>query len=182
MISIKENSKNYTCTVIEIKNTFPIEGADKIVRTNINGNNVVISKDVKIGDIMLYFCSGTKLNEDYCKYNNLLDKAEMNNNPNVRGFISHKQFRVKAIKLKGIISDGMLMPLHSLDFHNSHIKEKLKLGDEFTDIDNISICEKYFVPVRNSNLGGKAPKQPKKISRLVENQFFLHGDTICVLY
>ena len=58
---------------------------------------------------------------------------------------------------------------------------QLKVGDEFTDIEingvNYSICEKYFVPVRNNNPGGKAPKQPKRISRLIENQFFLHGDT-----
>jgi len=59
--------------------------------------------------------------------------------------------------------------------------KKLKVGDEFTDIEidgvNYSICEKYFVPVINSNQGRKAPKQPKRISRLIENQFFLHGDT-----
>lgn len=58
---------------------------------------------------------------------------------------------------------------------------QLKVGDEFTDIEingvNYSICEKYFVPVRNSNPGGKAPDKQPKISRLVDNQFYLHGDT-----
>ena len=84
-LSINDNSKNYACSVVEIKNIFPIEGADNIVRTNVNGNDVVVSKDTKIGDIMLYFVSGTRLNQDYCKYNNLLDKAEMNNDINKRG-------------------------------------------------------------------------------------------------
>ena len=178
-LSIKENSTNYVCTVVEIKNLFPIEGADKIQRCVVNGNDVVVSKDVKLGDKMLYFVSGTKLNEDYCKYNNLLDKAESNNDTTKKGFISHKQFRVKAIKLRGIISDGMLMPLLSLApiLGVGENLEKLKVGDEFTDINGISICEKYFVPCRNSNPGGKAPAKQPKISRLVENQFFLHNDT-----
>lgn len=178
-LSIKENSTNYVCTVVEIKNLFPIEGADKIQRCNVNGNDVVVSKDVKLGDKMLYFVSGTRLNSDYCKYNNLLDRAEDNADATKKGFISYKQFRVKAIRLRGIVSDGMLMPLESLGFDGSAWDSDLKVGDEFTDINGVSICEKYFVPSRNSNPGGKAPtkhNQPK-ISRLVENQFFLHNDT-----
>jgi tRNA-binding EMAP/Myf-like protein len=176
-LSIKENSTNYVCTVVEIKDLFPIEGADKIQRCVVNGNDVVVSKDVKLGDKMLYFVSGTKLNEDYCKYNNLLDKAESNNDTTKKGFISYKQFRVKAIRLRGIVSDGMLMPLESLGFDGNAWDSDLKPGDEFTDINGISICEKYFVPCRNSNPGGKAPAKQPKISRLVENQFFLHNDT-----
>ena len=176
-LSIKENSTNYVCTVVEIKDLFPIEGADKIQRCVVNGNDVVVSKDVKLGDKMLYFVSGTRLNEDYCRYNNLLDKAESNNDTTKKGFISHKQFRVKAIRLRGIVSDGMLMPLESLGFDDNAWDSDLKPGDEFTDINGISICEKYFVPCRNSNPGGKAPAKQPKISRLVENQFFLHNDT-----
>jgi len=176
-LSVKENSKNYACAVVEIKEVHPIEGADRIQKVVIQGNEVVCSKDVKVGDKMLYFVSGTKLNEDYCRFNNLLDKAEMNNDTSAKGFISHKQFRVKAIKLKGIISNGMLMPLESLGFDGNAWDSDLKPGDEFTDINGVSICEKYFVPCRNSNPGGKAPKQPARISRLVDNMFYLHGDT-----
>jgi RNA ligase (TIGR02306 family) len=176
-LTIKENSKNYTCSVVKIEQVYPIEGADKIHRVVIFGNNVVTSKDVKVGDTMLYFNSGTKLSEDFCKFNNLLDKAELNNDPGKKGFISHKQFRVKAIKLRGVISDGMLMPLNSLDAFHLDFKKDLKPGNEFTDINGISICEKYFVPVRNSNPGGKAPKLPKQTSKLIEGQFYLHNDT-----
>lgn len=176
-LKIKENSKNYVCSVVEIKDLFPIEGADKIQRTVINGNNVVVSKDIKLRDKMLYFVSGTKLNPEYCVVNNLLDKAEMNNDNTKKGFISYKQFRVKAIKLKGIISDGMLMPVSSLEYIYPQIRLVLNVADEFTDIDNVSICEKYFVPVRNSNPGGKAPNQPKLKSKIIDGQFYFHNDT-----
>jgi hypothetical protein len=176
-LTINENSKNYACSVVEIKNLFDIEGADNIKRTVVNGNNVVVPKTTEIGSKMLYFVSGTKLSADYCHRNNLYDKAEENENTEKRGFISFKQKRVKAIKLRGIISDGMLMPLDSLYsfFKGASL---LQVGDEFTDIDGVSICEKYIVPIKNnggSNL--KKGKQPVKISRLVDNQFYLHNDT-----
>lgn len=61
------------------------------------------------------------------------------------------------------------------------IVEKLKVGDEFTDIELngrvYNICEKYIVPIRNSGENNKKGKQSVKISRLVDSQFYLHGDT-----
>ena len=178
-LEIKENSKNYACSVVEIKDLFPIEGADAVVRTVVNGNNVVVPKSTEIGSKMLYFVSGTKLSADYCKLNNLLDKEELNMDTTKRGFISSKQFRVKAIKLRGIVSDGMLMPLNSLDKSiGLDNVAKLKLGDEFTDINGLNICEKYVVAERGSNQGGqKTPKANKLKDLLLDTQFRFHHET-----
>lgn len=173
---IKEGSENYCCTVVVIKDLFPIKGADRILRTIVFSNDVIVSNSTKIGDRYLYFNSGTQLNEDFCKYNNLLDKKELNKDK-IKGLVSYKQRRIKCIKLKEVISDGILLPLESIwslgDFNLVDFKE----GDTFTTLNDILVCEKYFVPVRNANPRGKAPKQPTKISRLVENQFYLHNDT-----
>ena len=175
-LTINENSKNYACSVVEIKELFPIDGADAVVRTVVNGNNVVVPKTTEVGAKMLYFVSGTKLSADYCHKNNLYDKAEENFDTEKKGFISFRQKRIKAIKLRGIISDGMLMPLDSL---YTFIKGAalLQIGNEFTDIDGVSICEKYIVPVKNSGENNKKGRQSVKISRLVDNQFYLHNDT-----
>jgi len=173
-LSVKENSKNYACTVVEIGEVFDIEGADLIKRVVVLGNNVVVSKDVLPGQKMLYFVSGTKLSAEYCKLNNLYDKSEENIDPEKRGFISYRQRRIKAIKLRGIISDGMLMPLNSLQKIGVGII--LNTGDEFTDIGEVSLCEKYIVPVKNTNTQNKQ-KQSEKRSRLVDKQFYLHNDT-----
>jgi hypothetical protein len=175
-LSIKEDSKNYACSVVEIKDLFPIEGADAIVRAVVNGNNVVVPKTTQVGSKMLYFCSGTKLSADYCKMNNLYDKEENNLDTTKRGFISSKQSRVKSIKLRGIISDGMLLPLDSLFYFLNDVSW-LKLGNEFTEINGISICEKYIVAVKIYGENNKKGNQSVKISRLVDNQFYLHNDT-----
>jgi tRNA-binding EMAP/Myf-like protein len=178
-LEILENSKNYTCSVVEIRDVFDIEGADNIKRTIVNGNTVVIPKSVNIGDKMLYFVSGTKLSHDYCHKNNLYDKSEENYDNTKKGFISFKNKRVKAIKLRGIISDGMLMSLDSLlPFIEKGNIFSLKVGDEFNTINGNILCEKYIVVEKNSGLSNKSQKtKTPKISRLVDNQFHFHNDT-----
>ena len=181
-LEVKENSKNYACSVVEIKNLFPIEGADNVLRTVVNGNNVVVPKTTEVGSKMLYFVSGTKLSAEYCKVNNLYDKEENNLDTTKRGFVSFKSRRIKCLRLRGVISDGMLMPLSSLlPFLEQSSINYLKVGDEFTDIELngrvYNICEKYIVPIRNSGENNKKGKQSVKISRLVDSQFYLHGDT-----
>ena len=181
-LEVKENSKNYACSVVEIKNLFPIEGADNVLRTVVNGNNVVVPKTTEVGSRMLYFVSGTKLSAEYCRVNNLYDKEENNLDTTKRGFVSFKSRRIKCLRLRGVISDGMLMPLSSLlPFLEQSSINYLKVGDEFTDIELngrvYNICEKYIVPIRNSGENNKKGKQSVKISRLVDSQFYLHGDT-----
>lgn len=178
-LTTKENSKNYACSVVEIKEVFEIPEADKIARVVVNGNSVVVSKDVQAGDKMLYFVSGTRLNQDYCSKNNLLDTQAMNEDTSQRGFISSKQFRVKAIKLRGIVSDGMLMPMKSLiPFLEWTTIGSLEVGDEFTDINGNSLCEKYIVPMKSSTQGGeKTPKANKLKDLIVDNQFRFHHET-----
>lgn len=176
-LEVREDSKNYTCSVVKIGTIFDIEGADRVKRTVIQGNEIVVSNTVKEGDLMLYFVSGTQLNAEYCKTNNLFDKSEENEDKEVRGFISFKQRRIKALKLRGIVSNGMLMPLNSLNrFCDA---SKLKMGDEFTTIEGTEICQKYIVKPQTASSGTGEKKQPKvKLKNLLlENQFKFHTDT-----
>jgi len=87
-LSIKQGSKNYMCSVVEIKEKFDIENADNICRVVVNGNNVVVPKTTEVGSKMLYFVSGTKLSADYCRNNNLYDKEENNLDTSKRFFLS----------------------------------------------------------------------------------------------
>lgn len=177
-LKILEGSENYTCTVVQIDNLHEMENCDNIQRTVIFGNNVVVSKKVQMNDIMLYFVSGTKLNSEYCHKNNLYDKSDMNYNKEEKGFISYKQSRVKAIKLRGIISDGMLMPLSSLvPFLEESSIQSLKIGDSFNTINNNILCEKYIVPIKSTQNNVKQPKAINKFNKLIDNQFYLHNST-----
>lgn len=176
-LEVREDSKNYVCSVVKIGQVFDIEGADRIKRVVVHGNNIVVQNTVKEGDIMLYFVSGTELSEEYCHKNNLFEKAELNQDQSKKGFINSKR-RVKALKLRGVISDGMLMHLNSLSPFCE--VSSFKLGDEFTTINGNDLCKKYVVRIKQEPGQGNSEKNKgkvKKFDRLVENQFYLHGDT-----
>lgn len=172
-LSIKKGSENYTATVVRIKNLYKIEGADKIVRTNVYGNDVVVSNSTKTGDMFLYFCSGTKLNPEFCRKNNLYSNADLNEDTLQKGYLSHTG-RVKAIKLKNVISDGLLLPLTSLSYLN--VPLNLKEEDSFTDIEGVSICEKYKLPTKEIVIKDKTPKVKLK-NLLIPKQLKFHYQT-----
>ncbi|HMT01943.1 MAG TPA: RNA ligase family protein [Burkholderiales bacterium] len=173
---IKDNSINYTCTVVKIEHLFPIEGADKIQRCNILGNDIVVSKELQVGTIMLYFVSGTRLNPDYCKFNNLYSDSALNIDDKQKGYINNK-CKVSAVKLRNVISNGMLMPLESLDAFHLDIKNSLKVGDSFTDINEYSICEKYIVVVKENTHSPNKLKNVKRFNRLIDDYFQFHNCT-----
>lgn len=176
-LKIKETSTNYTCTVVKIEHLFPIENADKIQKCNVLGNDIVVSKDLEINSTMLYFVAGTRLNAEYCKQNNLYSDNTLNVDIEKKGYLS-KTGKISCVKLRNVISNGMLMPLDSLTCLGVDVS-KLKAGDSFTDIGDVSICEKYEVPIK-SNIHGKNNVLKIKVKLkdlLVQNQFKLHVDT-----
>ena len=73
---------NYLCTVCKIGEMFPIEGADRLVKTVINGYDIVIPKTHKEGDIVLYFPVETAICEQYLSANNLFEMSEFERNSN----------------------------------------------------------------------------------------------------
>jgi len=175
-LTTEKGSANYVCSVIRLQKTYPIEGADKIVKTEVFGNDVIISKDTVLGELMIYFNSGTKLNSEFCKYNNLYSNKENNINPEAKPGYFSKTGRTKAIKLRNVISDGILLPINTLSYLID--TKKLKEGDCFTTIDGNILCEKYIVPENKSNSNKSNNKKKEvKFDRIIDNQFQFHNDT-----
>ena len=98
-----------------IKDLQVIEGADKIVKATILGWEVVVLKDdFNIGDLCVY-----------CEIDSILpDKPEF-------AFLKERKFRIRTIKLKGQVSQGICFPVSILP------KGKYKEGDNVTEILNI---------------------------------------------
>ena len=82
--------------------------------------------------------------------------------------------RIRCVKFRGHKSEGLFMPLSSLDFI---VKTSLKVGTELDELKGIEICRKYVV--RNTPGSGgsaKTPKKPKE-NKIIDNQFRFHEDT-----
>ena len=80
---IKENSNpNYVATICKVGEIHPIEGADKICKTIVNGYEIVVGKDTKEGDIVVYVPVETAICDEFLSANNLYEIGEWERNAN----------------------------------------------------------------------------------------------------
>lgn len=101
-------NKRKLVTVRAIDDLQPIEGADQIEVAAIEGWKVVVKKgEFNIGDKCVYFEIDSFLPEGNYPWKFLVDKSSQKLN----GQVGHK---LRTIKLRGQVSQGFVLPLHSL--------------------------------------------------------------------
>jgi len=170
-LEIKDN--NYSAIVVEIDNLVKLENCDNVQHAIIMGNRIIVSNDTKVGDIGIFFPVEAQLSKDYCSFNNLYrDKEENEDNSKVGYFEENR--RIKCVKFRGNKSEGLFMPLSSIGLMGVDTTE-LNVGDEFTDIEGINICQKYIMWVKNVHNNPKGKKA--KESKIVDGQFNFHAET-----
>lgn len=177
MLKVDENSKNYAATVIKLPVMQAVTGLDNLKSVSIFGNQCLVGKDSNPDELYLYFPAESKLSSSFLEANNLFRHSDYNSDKSQKGFFEDTG-RVKTIKFKGVVSSCFIIPLKSLEKLSINI-DKLKVGDEFTSIDNIEICKKYVVRNQQS-IGNKESRNNKKLhrfDRLIPNQFRFHQDT-----
>lgn len=177
----KPKNPNYAATVVKITTLVPLENCDNVQAAIIFGNQVIVSKDTKIGDVGLFFPIECQLSKEYLSSNNLYRKSELNLNPDKKGYFEENG-RIKAVRFRGHKSEGLFMPINSINnvFSGSDNDIDLKVGDEFDEINGTEICRKYVVKISRTpgEPGNKRNKNLKKYeSMLVDGQFKFHEDT-----
>ena len=177
----KPKNSNYAAVVVEIKTLVPLEKCDNVQAAIIMGNQIIVSKEVKIGDIGLFFPVETALSNEYLKANNLYRKPELNNDPTQKGYFEENR-RIRCVKFRGHKSEGLFMPLSSvlfITYKDGKVDPILTLGETFDELNGVPICEKYVVKANRApgQSGSKKDKTTKYKSKLVENQFRFHKDT-----
>lgn len=172
-------NENYAAVVVEIKTLVPLEKCDNVQAAIIMGNQVVVSKDVKVGDIGLYFPLETQLSNVYLTVNNLYRKSELNADPKQKGYFEENG-RIRCVKFRGHKSEGLFMPIESVSPFQP-IGELIKLGDCFDELGGSEICRKYVIKTSKTpglpGTGKKGKGRVARESKLIDNQFRFHQDT-----
>ena len=100
-------------SVRKISDLSPIEGADKIEVATIDGWKVVVAKDVghKVGDLVIY-----------CEIDSFLPikpEFEFLRKSSYKKMVDGREgFRLKTIKLRGQVSQGLILPLSLIEYTN----------------------------------------------------------------
>lgn len=173
----------YKAYVVEIKQLREHSNADKLRVATVFNNDVIVGLDVKIGDVMIYFPTDGQLSEEFATANNLVRRKDENGN-NVGGYLDPAKRNIKAIRLRGEKSDGLLVPLESLEkvVGKKSIVEKLKIGDSFDVLNGVQICQKY-VPISKKTVHSNTKGNGKKRSlKDIYPLFDEHKDTSQLAY
>lgn len=174
----KEANVNYLAKIVKINSFKPHPNADKLKLTTVDGYVVSTSIDSSEG-IYVYFPVECTINKEFLKINNLYRDCKLNIDSSKSGFFEESG-RVKCIKLRGLASEGLIMPIDTIyKFLKESIciKELEKLvGIEFDSINNLLLVKKYVIPTKITESSNK-PLNNKKVINIVDNQFRYHIDT-----
>jgi hypothetical protein len=178
-LTIREDSKNYCCTVVKLPPKQKVEGLDNLVKVTIFGNDVLTKKDADENQLYLFFPAECRICPEYLGQNNEFRENTYNFDKSKKGYFEPTG-RVKSIKFKGVISTGYITPISTLEGEYLDVDWKnLKEDDEFTDLDGVNICKKYKIIYQQgtSSKESRFNKKLKRFDKLVPNQFRFHSDT-----
>ena len=208
VLKTQENANpNYLATICKIESTFPIEGADRLVKTVINGYDIVISKDMQVGDVVIYIPVESTICDDFLSRNNLYElscyeknanhneidnlklqlddtnKNDINNQIKSKCGFFNKHGRVRMIKLRGQYSMGYIIPWKQF-IDTFGLELEPVIGYRFNMVNDIEFCTKY-IPIQSNKpnnhvgtgSGNKANKKLKRFDKLIPGTFEFHYDT-----
>jgi hypothetical protein len=144
------------------------------------GNTVCVGLEAAEGDVVIYFPTDGQLSAEYCAQNDLVRRKDENGNQ-AGGYLDPEKRNIRAIKLRGEKSDGLTMPLSSLEYTGIDLAS-LTIGTPITVINGHEICQKY-IPKSNSRSttrGGGNHTRKKKAP--IAPLFAEHADTEQLAY
>lgn len=170
----------YNAYITKVKNVRPHPNADRLDLVDCFGNTVCVSRgSFAEGGLAVYFPTDGQLSEEFCQVHNLVRKKDDAGN-NIGGYMEATKRNVKAIKLRGEKSDGLVMPLECLAYTGVDLAT-LEEGFCFTTINGKEICCKY-IPRSNRRAAAGSGNRTRKHRVPVAPLFAEHADTEQLAY
>ena len=150
--------------------------------TTIFGNNVIIDLTYHEGQRVIYFPTDGQLSEEFATENNLVRAKDEQGN-NVGGYLDPSKRNIKALKLRGEQSDGLVLPIEVLSKYTDI--SNLKDGDQITELNGHEICKKYIPHSnrRNHPSSSNKVRNKKEEKEQISYPYFVeHIDTAQLAY
>lgn len=160
--------------VIKIEKLRPHTNADKLQILEVFGTSTVVGLNTKIGDIGIYFPTDLQLSEEYCDVNDLC--RERADGSKGSGYLERKKRNVGAVRLRGERSDGLYMPLSSLEFTGVDLTT-LTPGTAIDIVNGHPICQKYIPCTNSKKVSCPNGNHTRKKKAPIAPLFIEHADT-----
>src|SRR5699024_5278252 len=145
--------------IVELHNLRKHSNADRLQCVEVFGNNIIVDLSYKEGQKVVFFPVDGRLSDEYAEENNLVRKKDENGN-NIGGYLDPGKNNIKALKLRGEKSEGLVLPIETLSKYISI--DELNVGDKITTLNGHLICEKY-VPHRTNRVHLRGADKSKKL-------------------
>jgi hypothetical protein len=144
----------YSAIVCKV-NTRPHPNADRLLLGTAHGYQVVVGLDTQDGELGVFFAADGQLSEQMCEANDLIGYTDPETGERKGGFFA-KNRRVRSQKFRGEKSDGYWTSLSSLSWTGANLSD-LREGDQFTELNGLPVCNKYFTPATLRAMKGGTP-------------------------
>lgn len=170
----------YCGYVTTLKNVRQHPNADRMKLADCFGNTVCVGLDAAEGEIVIYFPTDGQLSAEFCAQHDLVRRKDENGNP-AGGYLDPDKRNIKAIKLRGEKSDGLVMPLSCLAYIGINLDE-VNIGDQITTVNGHEICQKY-IPRSSTRHGHySSGNRTRKVKVPTAPLFSEHADTEQLAY
>ena len=187
----KNANVNYLSKVVDIQE-FVKHPDPKVERKKcavVDGFIITVGIDSEPG-LYVYFPVLSQINPQLLQYLNLYRNKEKNKDPEKTGYFEDKGI-VKAINLRGVKSEGFLMPIVDLqNFIVDSVNAKLEDITPNTEFDEVEhdgktfwISKKYVVAMQKTSGGYSSSRERKKkkgLDKIIDEQFRFHYDTTLI--
>ena len=173
-----KNEVNYAALVIEVPTPVKLPNSDKLYGIGVAGIEVVVDASWldRVGEKAVLFPAEAQLSHPLCAYANLYRHQEFNDDPEEQGYLDDNR-RIRALKLRGNISKGLILPLDKITGISSADADDFEVGQSFDTVWGVEISRKYALPVKGVPMSKEQAKLAKAFKRVDEKVFPMHIDT-----
>jgi RNA ligase (TIGR02306 family) len=172
-----KDSENYAATVVAMPAPFPHPNADRLECFGIFGYTVISSIGTfKEGDLAVFFPAEAQLAHFVVSGLNLYRHQELNKDKSKQGYLEDNR-RVRALKLRGQVSSGLVIPLREFTDAMGYTTLDFSIGDTFDTIHGAEICRKYRIKEPQVQSDKSARSLVKAFKRVDAKLFPVHVDT-----
>jgi hypothetical protein len=160
-----EDSANYAAQVVRVPAPFPLPNADRLLGISIFGFTIITAKGgIQEGDLAVFFPAEAQLSLPFTAGANLHRHSDLNVDPTKTGYLEDNR-RVRALKLRGTTSSGLLLPVEEVAAVFGKPVGDFTEGVSFDTIDGVEVSRKYRVkePVVVDREGRKIKQAFKRV-------------------